>query len=382
MAPTRIRLETRLCPQSTSPNQDGAAQPFLRGILTRSLQKAGLSFSEAYQIACEVRDTFDQDENISTKQILDKTSTLLSAQFGPDATHSYITGQRDAAWILVRDTTGYEEWFSRNLHQRRLEICGLHMEEAERLTHKIHDGLLELRQTRIDRDVLRDYTVNVLREEAGDKFADNYTAWHYFLKSGQPLIIMIGGTAGVGKSTLSAEIATLFNITRYQSTDMLREVMRTMVAVQLMPELHESSFNAWKALPAHQEHSPSSKRVIDGYHRQADLVEVAAEAVLQRALRENVSLLLEGVHVRPSLINKIPHDSNAIVTQNLFSGSPTRNSSSVSSKDDQKARRIEERIDIWKVSTPSGSCKKHCLQKRRPPTFRSSLTTILPMLWP
>ena len=189
------------------------------------------------------------------------------------------------------------------------------MEEAERLTHKIHDGLLELRQTRIDRDVLRDYTVNVLREEAGDKFADNYTAWHYFLKSGQPLIIMIGGTAGVGKSTLSAEIATRFNITRYQSTDMLREVMRTMVAVQLMPELHESSFNAWKALPAHQEHSPSSKRVIDGYHRQADLVEVAAEAVLQRALRENVSLLLEGVHVRPSLINKIPHDSNAIVIQ-------------------------------------------------------------------
>ncbi len=250
-------------------NQDGAAQPFLRGILTRSLQKAGLSFSEAYQIACEVRDTFDQDENISTKQILDKTSTLLSAQFGPDATHSYITGQRDAAWILVRDTTGYEEWFSRNLHQRRLEICGLHMEEAERLTHKIHDGLLELRQTRIDRDVLRDYTVNVLREEAGDKFADNYTAWHYFLKSGQPLIIMIGGTAGVGKSTLSAEIATRFNITRYQSTDMLREVMRTMVAVQLMPELHESSFNAWKALPAHQEHSPSSQRVIDGFHRQA-----------------------------------------------------------------------------------------------------------------
>ena len=108
-------------------NQDGAAQPFLRGILTRSLQKAGLSFSEAYQIACEVRDTFDQDETISTKQILDKTSTLLSVQFGPNATHSYITGQRDAAWILVRDTAGYEEWFSRNLHQRRLEICGLHM---------------------------------------------------------------------------------------------------------------------------------------------------------------------------------------------------------------------------------------------------------------
>ena len=35
---------------------------------------------------------------------------------------------------------------------------------------------------------------------------------------------------------------------------MLREVMRTMVATQLLPELHESSFEAWRALPeaAHQ----------------------------------------------------------------------------------------------------------------------------------
>ena len=323
--------------------------------MTRSLQKAGLSFSDAYQIACEVRDTFDQDENISTKQILDKTSTLLSAQFGPNATHSYITGQRDAAWILVRDTAGYEEWFSRNLHQRRLEICGLHMEEAERLTHKIHDGLLELRQTKIDRDVLRDYTVNILREEAGDKFADNYTAWHYFLKSDQPLIIMIGGTAGVGKSTLSAEIATRFNITRYQSTDMLREVMRTMVAVQLMPELHESSFNAWKALPKHQEHASGSKRVIDGYHRQADLVEVAAEAVLQRALRENVSLLLEGVHVRPSLINKIPHDTNAIVIQIILGVTNKKQlqrqfqGRSKSSQDRRADRYLESFDAIWEL---------------------------------
>ena len=308
-------------------NQDGAAQPFLRGILTRSLQKAGLSFSEAYQIACEVRDTFDQDETISTKQILDKTSTLISVQFGPNTTHSYITGQRDAAWILVRDTAGYEEWFSRNLHQRRLEICGLHMEEAERLTHKIHDGLLELRQTRIDRDVLRDYTVNVLREEAGDKFTDNYTAWHYFLKSGQPLIIMIGGTAGGGKSTLSAEIATRFNITRYQSTDMLREVMRTMVAVQLMPELHESSVNAWKALPAHQEHSPSSKHVIDGYHRQADL----------------------------SLIDKIPHDSNAIVIQIILGVTNKKQlqrqfqGRSKSSQDRRADRYLESFDAIWEL---------------------------------
>ena len=166
---------------------------------------------------------------------------------------------------------------------------------------------------------------------------------------------MIGGTAGVGKSTLSAEIATRFNITRYQSTDMLREVMRTMVAVQLMPELHESSFNAWKALPAHQEHSPSSQRVIDGFHRQADLVEVAAEAVLQRALRENVSLLLEGVHVRPSLIDKIPHNSDAIVIQIILGVTNKKQlerqfqGRSKSSQDRRADRYLESFDAIWEL---------------------------------
>ncbi|GIS90866.1 MAG: hypothetical protein CM1200mP20_09070 [Pseudomonadota bacterium] len=74
---------------------------------------------------------------------------------------------------------------------------------------------------------------------------------------------MVGGTAGVGKSTVSAEISTRLNITRSQSTDMLREVMRTMVATQLMPELHESSFEAWRALPDHHQFTEEMSRVIE-----------------------------------------------------------------------------------------------------------------------
>ena len=39
-------------------------------------------------------------------------------------------------------------------------------------------------------------------------------------------------------------------IVRAQSTDMLREVMRTMVPQRLLPVLHTSSFVAWKEMPA------------------------------------------------------------------------------------------------------------------------------------
>jgi 2-phosphoglycerate kinase len=95
--------------------------------------------------------------------------------------------------------------------------------------------------------------------------------------------------------------------------------------------------------------------VIDGYHRQADLVEVAAEAVLQRALRENVSLLLEGVHVRPSLIDKIPHDSNAIVIQIILGVTNKKQlqrqfqGRSKSSQDRRADRYLENFDAIWEL---------------------------------
>ena len=45
---------------------------------------------------------------------------------------------------------------------------------------------------------------------------------------------------------------------------------------------------------------------------------MAAEAVMQRAYREKVSLLLEGVHIRPSLVDKIPSETDAVVVQMML----------------------------------------------------------------
>ena len=82
---------------------------------------------------------------------------------------------------------------------------------------------------------------------------------------------------------------------------------------------------------------------------------MAAEAVLQRALRENVSLLLEGVHVRPSLINKIPHDSNAIVIQIILGVTNKKQlqrqfqGRSKSSQDRRADRYLESFDAIWEL---------------------------------
>ena len=124
---------------------------------------------------------------------------------------------------------------------------------------------------------------------------------------------MICGTVGTGKSTVATEVGHVLDIVRIQSTDMLREVMRMVMPKRLLPVLHRSSFDAWKALPIQDvaDRDPD-QLVADGFHSQARLLTLPCEAVLQRAEEESVPVILEGVHVLPELRDRLPEDSDAI----------------------------------------------------------------------
>jgi 2-phosphoglycerate kinase len=53
--------------------------------------------------------------------------------------------------------------------------------------------------------------------------------------------------------------------------------------------------------------------LIQGYRSQADLLTLAIEAVIKRATREHVSLVLEGVHLHPAFMEKLQAETNAVV---------------------------------------------------------------------
>ncbi len=77
--------------------------------------------------------------------------------------------------------------------------------------------------------------------------------------------------------------------------------MRTVLSKDLMPSLFASSFNAWKALNV-----PLPKAVdplIVGFREQVAAVVVGLEAVIERAIKEGVNMVIEGIHVVPGFIN-------------------------------------------------------------------------------
>ena len=58
----------------------------------------------------------------------------------------------------------------------------------------------------------------------------------------RPVVILIGGATGTGKSTVATELAHRLGITRVTSTDFIRQTIRAFFPPELMPVVHYSSF--------------------------------------------------------------------------------------------------------------------------------------------
>jgi 2-phosphoglycerate kinase len=104
-----------------------------------------------------------------------------------------------------------------------------------------------------------------------------------------PRLLIIAGATGVGKSTAAVGVAQRAGFTRVMSTDAIREIMRATDSEHHHEALHRSSFSR----------GSSGEPVLD-WNETCLAVEAGISATLERARREGIDLLLEGVHIIPS----------------------------------------------------------------------------------
>ena len=127
-----------------------------------------------------------------------------------------------------------------------------------------------------------------------------------------PVVLLVGGATGTGKSTLATEAAHRLGITRVTSTDFIRQTMRAFFSREFMPSVHYSSFEAeLGAEPGRR--GVSGDAALLGFLDQTRNVLVGVEAAIDRSLREGWSMVLEGVHIVPGMIACRPGD--ALVVQ-------------------------------------------------------------------
>ena len=338
--------------------KDQTRVPFLRGILIRSLLDAGLEFKDALSLATGLRDELADREEVSSEDIRDRVLSLLEEKGYLGALEPYRLPLVAPARIMVRGRDGSETAFSRSLHERFLRASGMKPEKAEQITESLFERLHASGAASITTSELGYVTYLCLQQEVSKKAARRYLLWSEYQQSSKPLLLMICGTVGTGKSTIATEVGHVLDIVRIQSTDMLREVMRMMMPERLLPILHTSSFSAWKALPIQDvQDRDRDQLVADGYRSQATLLAVPCEAVLQRAREESVPVILEGVHTHPELLERLPDHEDAItvhVTLAVLKAKALKSRLRGRGEDvpQRRARRYLDRFDdIWSLQS-------------------------------
>ena len=104
----------------------------------------------------------------------------------------------------------------------------------------------------------------------------------------RPRLLVVSGSSGVGKSTISARAASSLGFSKVASTDTIRETLRTQFDAEQEPALHRSSFE------------PAGGGAVEDWHDTVEVLSDAVEAVIERAVSKRSDLLLEGVHIIPS----------------------------------------------------------------------------------
>mmetsp|Transcript_16337 Transcript_16337/g.14037 ORF Transcript_16337/g.14037 Transcript_16337/m.14037 type:complete len:80 (-) Transcript_16337:87-326(-) len=79
------------------------------------------------------------------------------------------------------------------------------------------------------------------------------------------MIVLLGGTSGSGKSTVSSLLASRFGISTVLSTDSIRHVMRNFMTTDECPVLFASTYEAGQKIKVEDEDISEKKRIVLGF---------------------------------------------------------------------------------------------------------------------
>jgi 2-phosphoglycerate kinase len=191
--------------------------------------------------------------------------------------------------------------YSKGLMAKSLMGTGLSPERSYELAQLIEGELVrEHEAAAASQEHVFAVAADVLAEHEGDDAVRRLRRFQALQDVDLPLIVLVGGATGTGKSTITTEVAHRLGITRVTSTDFVRQTMRAVFSEAFMPSIHFSSFEAGEALKPSERDEDDA--LVHGFLEQTRNVLVGVRAVVERALTESYSMALEGVHIVPGLV--------------------------------------------------------------------------------
>ncbi len=265
----------------------------MRGIMVQALVSRGVPFEAALETASRVRDRVRSLGEVDVQQL----SKLIEELLGDHPDLEPIGTELTPSVVNAR---GAPVPFSKGILAVSLQGAGLDTADAYDVSRELEARLLREGRLEIGRSELRYLVADTIERTHGGNAAERYRIWRQAHKDPRPVFILIGGSTGVGKTSLAVEVARRLEISHVIGTDSIRQIMRLMFSADLMPEIHCSTYDA---LALALEPQDAGDAVIAGFREQAQKIAVGVHALLDRAVEENTSLLIEGVNLLPSVID-------------------------------------------------------------------------------
>jgi 2-phosphoglycerate kinase len=197
--------------------------------------------------------------------------------------------------------------YSKGLMAQSLSASGISPERAYELARIVERRLDERTGFDIAVDELNELVEGVLLEQVGEDAVRRFHEWQRLDRLDRPLVVLLAGSTGVGKSTLATMLAARLGITRVIATDVIRQVLRAFFSREFMPAVHYSAFEAGKSIDEVHIRANGDPDLI-GFARQAQSIATGVEAIVERACLERTPMVLEGIHLVPGALPEELHD--------------------------------------------------------------------------
>lgn len=187
--------------------------------------------------------------------------------------------------------------FSKGILARSILPTNLPIDTIYTIVEEVKENFQPVSKA-VSADDIKAKVVELLEARGLEKEIKRYRISHKIAQIEKPIVILIGGTAGVGKSAITAELSRRLGIKRVIATDEIREVMRYMLPEDLLPTLHQSSFDAGDVLAG----PDIRENVLVGFTQQASLVNRGVYAYSKRSEKEGLNTIFNGVHLVPGML--------------------------------------------------------------------------------
>ncbi len=282
-------------------------RPFMRGILVQSLVHRGVPFDVALDTANRVREQLRPLREVQVSMLSSVVDELIGDAYDLDA-----PPPASLLWpALVVSPNGATTPFSKGILAVSLQGAGLDPGDAHDVARELEKQLLRGGRREIDRTELRGLVAQIIERAHGARAAERYRIHRAALEDPRPILVLLGGTSGVGKTSLAGEVARRLEISRVIGTDAIRQIMRLMFSPALMPEIHCSTYEAHQVLRT--ELVGTDNPVVSGFREQAQKIAVGVHALLDRAVEENTNLLIEGANLLPGVVDLARYQGDAQV---------------------------------------------------------------------